>query len=559
MASRVSAQASAADSYPNQLSGSKPLSLAVSARPYVLVGLVLLCLVPRTLMAWRIQYLCPDGVFYVQLADALDHGDLATGLQEMHLNTFPVVLMFLHRLGLEWELAGKVWGVLISSLAVLPMYGWARRQFDDRVALAACFLYACHPKMIEWSPELIREPTFWFLFMLSIYLLWRAVTEVRPVLFVAAGFAITLASLTRFEGLFLLIPLVLWSLWRWLALREARTRLVLGLVLSVVALPALLALVNLTWLHQHSTWEFSRLKPLALAESWLKFLGGDPPSAEVNWSYGLAQSQERLPTGQMLCVFLRTMERGFTPLFALMMLGGLWTWRKVWKRRDHQALFYTAAAILAGIWIHLWCAQASSSRYALSIVLMGSAFAALGFLGASARIILWADRWHWAGTWRPVVVAAPWIIVGVAGCADALSSRYDDRVTEARLGQWANQRFGPSPLVMGPHGLATVANYYARGRCLAFPKGTDDEPLAAMIQQYRPDVVLLGKGHGNADQYQGLLTRTKELGLEQVDSSRLPPGCERVLVLAKDGAAARVAEKPVRTSRRLRQEVYRDG
>jgi hypothetical protein len=34
------------------------------------------------------------------------------------------------------------------------------------VALVACLLYAAHPALIGWSVELIRDPTFWFLFML---------------------------------------------------------------------------------------------------------------------------------------------------------------------------------------------------------------------------------------------------------------------------------------------------------------------------------------------------------------------------------------------------------
>ena len=90
-----------------------------------------------------------------------------------------------------------LWSLLISSLVVLPLFGWVRRQFDDRVALVACLLYAVQPKLIAWSPEIMRDPTFWFLFTLSIYLLWRAVTEVRPGWFVAAGVAVALACLKR--------------------------------------------------------------------------------------------------------------------------------------------------------------------------------------------------------------------------------------------------------------------------------------------------------------------------------------------------------------------------
>ena len=139
---------------------------------------MLLCLVPRVVMALRIPSVCPDGVVYINAAQAIEAGNLRQGLTDMSLNIYPLILLALHRAGLDWELAAAVWGVAISSLVVLPLWGWARRQFDDAVALVACLLYAVHPKMIEWSPEVMRDPTFWFLFMLAIYWLWQAITRV---------------------------------------------------------------------------------------------------------------------------------------------------------------------------------------------------------------------------------------------------------------------------------------------------------------------------------------------------------------------------------------------
>ena len=133
------------------------------------------------------------------------------------------MLVVLHRLGLDWEVAGSLWGVLMGAAVVLPLFGWLRRQFDRRVALAGCFLYAVHGELIRWSPEVLRDPTFWFLFTLGLYLLWRAVTEVRLGLFLSAAAVIVLASATRFEGLLLLVPLAGWSVARWRALRQGAT------------------------------------------------------------------------------------------------------------------------------------------------------------------------------------------------------------------------------------------------------------------------------------------------------------------------------------------------
>ncbi len=303
----------------------------------------------------------------------------------MSLNIYPVILVALHRVGLDWEAAAAVWGVVASSLVVLPLWGWVRRQFDDRVALVACLLYAAHPKFIEWSPEVVRDPTFWLFFMLAIYWLWRATTEVRYGFFVAAGAAMTLAALSRVEGLFLGIPLVLWTWWRWRALESGRRRLLVGATLCVVTFPALLGLVNVVWLWGHSDWASIRLAPLARVQPWLESL----------WSESAESANSLAPpmtTGRMIWKFIPAMTRGLGPVFALLMFGGMLGWRRLWARRDHQALFYTALAILSGIWVQLWYDRAACPRYALSIVLMASPFAALGLLGLISRSARLAQR-----------------------------------------------------------------------------------------------------------------------------------------------------------------------
>ena len=155
----------------------EPLRLPSAGR--LLVLLVLLCMLPRAVMALRIPSVCPDGVLYIHLAQAIEAGDFRHGFQEMSLNLYPWCWWSCTAWGSTGSWRPALWGVGISSLVVLPLWGWARRQFDDRVALVACLLYIVHPKMIEWSPEVMRDPTFWFLFMLAIYWLWRAVTEVR--------------------------------------------------------------------------------------------------------------------------------------------------------------------------------------------------------------------------------------------------------------------------------------------------------------------------------------------------------------------------------------------
>ncbi len=88
-------------------------------------------------------------------------------------------------------------------------------MFDDRLAVIACLVYALHGKLIAISPLIIRDSTFWFLLVLTLYYVWRAVGELRIGFFLAAGVALTLAVHTRTEGWLLLIPLLGWGACRW--------------------------------------------------------------------------------------------------------------------------------------------------------------------------------------------------------------------------------------------------------------------------------------------------------------------------------------------------------
>ena len=76
-------------------------------------------------MAWRLDVICEDGPVYVESARHLEAGrfEQAFTTGNLRLNVFTAVLMLLHRLGLDWTTAGEAWGVLTSSLVVLPLFG----------------------------------------------------------------------------------------------------------------------------------------------------------------------------------------------------------------------------------------------------------------------------------------------------------------------------------------------------------------------------------------------------------------------------------------------------
>jgi hypothetical protein len=521
--------------YCNHLAAPEPQRLRFPCRIPVLLGLMLACFIPRALLAMRLSSICPDGVLYIGLAKALNEGRLHQAFEIMNLNIYPVVLMVLYRLGLSWEMGGTIWGILISCLAVLPIFGWVRRQFDDTAALMACLLYAVQPVFIQWSPEIIRDPTFWFFFALSLYLLWRAVIEVRIGLSIAAGLAVALAILTRFEGLYLLIPLGLWTFWRYRALNSGldRAKLAAGTVLAIIAFPLLILLVNFTLLRHHSQWVTTRFAPLSLIHYWWNGLFLPAP---VDAAGEELKSQLYVSFGRRVTIYVPTLVKGLSPLFALLMLGGMWGWRRIWARRDHQPLFCTGLAIMSAAWIHAWCAKESCDRYFLPMVLLGLPFAALGLLGFSARLLSFAEQLKSRAILRHAAVFAPLIIVATVGWCTAFSGPYERRGAEVELADWVRRQYGPSALIFGSEGVAPVIAYYAKANCTTLAMTMDDATVLEQVKQLKPDVILLSaRRRKELLDTRRLIDKIERMEYTEIDRTKLPRGTDDVLmVLCRD-------------------------
>lgn len=227
-----------------RISARRAASKPALPAPWTAAALLFVALLPRAIVAVKTPYVCPDGTHYLLLAREQAAGQLTLPLVPELFNPYPHILRGLHAAGLDWEAGAKWWNVLCGAAAVLTLWGWLRRQFDERLAVCAALLCAAHPKLVEWSGEVVREPTFWLALTLALYAGWRGAEESRPGWWLAAGLATALAAQTRFEGWLLLVPLGAWWLYS-LATSSHRLRLAVGLVLFLAAFPTVLAGINL--------------------------------------------------------------------------------------------------------------------------------------------------------------------------------------------------------------------------------------------------------------------------------------------------------------------------
>ncbi len=523
--------------YPNRFFAPWPPTARLPRRGWLLLALVLLAFVPRLIMCWNVDVVCVDAINYFQCAAAMDQGDFRAGLAEWNLNLLPLILLMLGKSGLDYETAGMAWNVAAGTLVVLPVFGIVRRQFDDRIAAITCVLVAFHPTLIIWSPEIIREPTFWLLAMTGLYLSWRAVEELRLGLFLAAGLVITLAILTRVEGLMLVLPMAFWALLRVTSLSERRWRPVLGTVAAFSFLPGILVVANLLLMSVGADWTGFRTTPLEIAGHWsAKLLGaaqpiGDqPPATAAEAALAVAKP---MTLKEKLAIFAWTVQRGMAPVFGILVLLGCVFRRDLWLRSDNLPLLALCLLGLLAMWVLISSVGATSSRYTTLVSILSAPWATVGVL----HLGWWLARGVSAVSPRRVQPAFGMAVVIVATCiVGQLSAvhKYDtSRWARAQLGQWVRAEYPQAPTIAGTEDLALIVGYYSGCPLHRINKHTSAQELLDLIHATQPELILLGTLDLEPHQYELLLRESAHLGFERRPAPDLQGRYPEVVILAR--------------------------
>jgi hypothetical protein len=487
-----------AEHFPNRLGAGPAESLPCRGR--LLALLVLLALLPRAAFALYWNQLWTDSVTFHNASLALAHGDLREGFRELGLNIYPLILWGLRATGLPWEQTAEWWSVALASAAVLPLFGWVRRQFDDRVATVACLLYAVHGKLIAMSCLVIRDPTFWFLFLLTLYLMWRAISELRWRYFLLGGLALMLSAHLRTEGWLLVLPLALWSLCRWPSAAGARRRLILGAAVCLAIAPVCVTTLNLTVLRSAPQWMLLRQEHIDILFEWID--GRAPPEAAQPLAHAPAApaAEERadfdtivtLPSMSPL-VKMRKLAvqliKAYTYVLGVLAIIGALAFIRVFLRGEHLALLAVVLALLAAIWIRS-ADYRNDPRYFVPIVLVSFGWMALGFLATTEAIFraLGGHAWTRRRQTALLVVLALAVVVPSA-CEVKLSwGRY--MVTHAELGRWIRAEYGPGRRFAANTVDLRLVQYYSEGEVTGHFRSLPDQPLPPAITA-RPELILI--------------------------------------------------------------------
>jgi hypothetical protein len=550
---------------------------SLARRPWIIAALFLACLIPRAVAAWNWDVLWGDSLHYVYASLALEQGNLDEGFAEFGLNTYPLILIPLRHMGVDWQIAGKYFGVLMASLTVLPLWGWLRRMFDDRLAVTACLVYALHGKLIAISPLILRDSTFWFLMALTLYYVWRAVGELRMRYFLAAGMALTLAIHTRTEGWLLLIPLLGWGACRWFTAQGRRLHLACGVLLALAVIPAAVAAVNATWLRENPRWEILRAEHLRMVVEWWNsscgkhlqlphpkvaipeqnpFLQTIPPRLETAAFTQPAQPTARTPAPQFSSLLLpapvlpeqtmpgwlltfKLLERlvkGATWVGSALLLVGLVCGWRILLRPEHLTLFCMSLCLLLVSRIRYW-AGGLDLRYFMPMVIVGLPWMALGLAYSLAGARRLFQRWGELSP--PALLAVSGSLIAITVACSLLDGPMPAAAymrKHVALGRWIRDRAGPEPAIVGNLDYKSLEAFYSNGRVIDILMPTDPaDAMPAALTEHKADVVVLwNEAHIARDHLANMEHHIADgCGYRRVNEKELPADENELLVFVR--------------------------
>jgi len=138
-------------------------------------------------------------------------------------NFYPASLVFLfeNRISGEKLLAlSRMMIILLGVILGLYVYRWALLLYGVKGGLLALFLYSLSPNILAHARLVTTDFPATALAFIAMYHFWSFTRQPRLTRAIAAGFFLGLAFATKYNTLFVLLPMATWALWALVSTRR---------------------------------------------------------------------------------------------------------------------------------------------------------------------------------------------------------------------------------------------------------------------------------------------------------------------------------------------------
>jgi 4-amino-4-deoxy-L-arabinose transferase-like glycosyltransferase len=164
------------------------------------------------LIALQYESFNPDGLLYISAAEKISQGHFREALSIYRMPLYPLLITMVHFFVSDWALAGKLVSLILAVLTLIPLYLISIQLFSRAAAFWACLAFALSPVPNYWAVEILRGPSYLFVFAWTIYFALKAIQTTRPIFFVLAIAFSLLIFLLRVEGIIFIPVFILFLL-----------------------------------------------------------------------------------------------------------------------------------------------------------------------------------------------------------------------------------------------------------------------------------------------------------------------------------------------------------
>ena len=153
-----------------------------------------------------------DSTAYGSVARDFLKGDFVKGLSSPAHPFYPFLIYLISPDSAHVEIVGRVISLFFGTLTIVPLYYLAKEFIGEKRAILSSLFYAFHPYLVTYSGMLLTEATYWGLLTLSVYFFWTGLRREKVSKAILSGVFLSLAYLTRPEGMGYLLIFIIWGL-----------------------------------------------------------------------------------------------------------------------------------------------------------------------------------------------------------------------------------------------------------------------------------------------------------------------------------------------------------
>lgn len=465
---------------------------------WVLLFLLLLAFFLRLYLISHTYVIAKDGILYIELAKLISKGEIRAAFDLFPLNLYPFIIAVFQKIFHEWEFSAQMVSTFFGSLAIIPFYFFIKRLCTREVALVSSILFALHPYLVRFSAEVIRGPSFWFFFILSLWLGWEAITRKNLLLLVLTSFLGVIAFLLRAEGIFVLPILAVWAMLKDLkAFKNTYKHRILSVFILLFMIPALLlpamlylktktgkwplarideiinkAASDLTMSEIKTTFDMIELRPLEKSEAQ------EPDLHRLRYFFSMAKRHRFALVGiEAISKFLKALH----PLLFILLLFGTIIRKKVQYKKSEEAFLLSVLAVFILISVR----SGTTIYYIATRHMMVPTILSLAWVGAGIFELAYrAKKISLLEQLAPkkgfIIKNLHWVLLTLIVFSlipKTIASQRTEKVPIKKAGLWIKGHGPRNPVIMTQRKLGSRIAFYADGTFLEIPR--NQEPFEA--------------------------------------------------------------------------------